>query len=75
MNRLGAVLGVILFVLGIIALLHPSFDYHRHEEVARIGHIRATVDSPETAKVPVAATVVLLVSGVVLIVLSSRVTR
>jgi len=75
MKRFAVVLGIILFVLGIVALVHPSFDYHKHEEVARIGPITATVDKPETASIPVAATVALLVSGLVLIVLGSRANR
>jgi hypothetical protein len=72
MKRLLLILGVVLFVLGIVALIHPTFDYQKREEIARIGRIKATVDHPETAKVPVAATAALLISGVVLIVLGSR---
>jgi uncharacterized membrane protein len=72
MKRILFILGIILFLLGIVALLHPSFDYHKHEEVARIGPITATVDKPETAEIPVVVTVALLVSGLVLIVLAAR---
>ena len=72
MKRILFILGIILFLLGIVALLHPSFDYHKHEEVARIGPITATVDKPETAEIPFAVTVALLVSGLVLIVLAAR---
>jgi uncharacterized membrane protein HdeD (DUF308 family) len=72
MKRILFILGIVLFLLGIVALLHPSFDYHKHEEVAKIGPITATVDKPETAEIPVAVTVALLVSGLVLIVLASR---
>lgn len=66
------IIGIILFLLGIVALLHPNFDYHKHEEVARIGPITATVDKPETTTIPAPVTVALLVSGLVLIVLSVR---
>jgi hypothetical protein len=72
MKRLIVILGIIFFLFGIITLLHPNFDYHKHEEVAKIGPITATVDKPETARIPVGATVALLVSGLVLIVLGSR---
>jgi uncharacterized membrane protein len=72
MKRILFILGIILFLLGIVALLHPSFDYHKHEEVAKIGPITATVDKPETAEIPVVVTVALLVSGLVLIVLAAR---
>lgn len=64
--------GIILFLLGIAALLHPNFDYHKKEEVARIGPITATVDQPETTSIPAPVTVALLVSGLVLIVLGVR---
>lgn len=69
------IIGIILFLLGIIALLHPNFDYHKHEEVARIGPITATVDHPETTTIPAPVTVALLVSGLVLIVLGVRTTQ
>ena len=72
MKRILLILGLLLFLLGIVALVHPSFDYHKHEEVARIGPITATVDKPETASIPVGAMVALLVSGLVLIVLGSK---
>ncbi|MGC0774934.1 MAG: hypothetical protein WB543_18505 [Candidatus Acidiferrum sp.] len=72
MKRVIVVLGILLFLLGIVALVHPSIDYHKHEEVARIGPITATVDKPETASIPVGVTVALLVSGLVLIVVGAR---
>jgi hypothetical protein len=75
MKRIAVILGIVFFLSGIVALVHPSFDYHKHEEVARIGPITATVDKPETASIPVAATVTLLVSGLVLIVLGARAKR
>jgi hypothetical protein len=72
MKRLIVTFGIIFFLLGLIALVHPRFDYRRHEELAKIGPITATVDKPETARIPVGATVALLVSGLVLIVLGSQ---
>ncbi|HTQ60028.1 MAG TPA: hypothetical protein VMI32_07395 [Candidatus Solibacter sp.] len=72
MKRILLALGITLFLLGIVALVHPSFDYQKHEEVAKIGPIKATVDKQETATIPVAATVVGLVSGLVLIVLGLK---
>ncbi|MGC1618658.1 MAG: hypothetical protein WA765_09225 [Candidatus Acidiferrum sp.] len=72
MKRILVLLGLLLFLLGIVALVHPSFDYHKHEELARIGPITATVDKPETARIPIGATVALLVSGLLLIVLGSK---
>jgi hypothetical protein len=37
MKRFVIILGVILLVLGVIALVHPIFTYHQQEEVAKIG--------------------------------------
>jgi len=72
MNRIIALIGVILIILGIVALVHPSFTYHQTEEVAKLGSLRATVNEEKTATVPTAVSVVVLVSGIVLTVLSAR---
>ena len=72
MNRLVLLLGLVLFVAGLIFLVHPVFDYRKHDEIAKIGPITATVEKRETAKVPVAITAVLLIAGAALIVLGSR---
>jgi uncharacterized membrane protein HdeD (DUF308 family) len=73
MKRFVMAIGVILAILGLVALVHPSFDYHKHEEVAKIGPITATVDKPERTTVPPIVAGVLLVAGAVLIVLSPRI--
>jgi len=44
MKRLPLFLGIILVVLGVIGLAHPSFNYHQKEEVAKVGPFKATVD-------------------------------
>jgi len=72
MKRFAVILGVILFVLGLIALVHPNFDYHKHEEIAKIGPVTATVDKPERATVPPVVAAVLLIAGAVLIVLGPK---
>jgi hypothetical protein len=66
-------LGLIFAILGLVALLHPNFDYHKREEVAKIGPVTATVDKPETVSVPPVAAGVLLIAGAVLIVLGPRI--
>ena len=72
MKRLPLFLGIILLVLGVVGLVHPSFNYHQQEEVAKVGPFKATVDEQKTAQVPVAVSVILLSVGLVLIVVSSR---
>ena len=73
MRRLGLVLGLVLFLLGIIAVVHPTFEYGTREHVAKFGPIVATLDEPKTFQVPSAATVALLVSGLALVVISFKV--
>ena len=73
MKRFAVVFGIILFVLGIVALVHPNFDYHKREEVAKIGPVTATVEKPERASVPPVVAAALLIAGAVLIVLSPRI--
>ncbi len=72
MKRFAVILGVILFVLGVVALLHPDFDYHKREELAKIGPVTATVEKPERTTVPPAAAAALLIAGAVLIAVSTR---
>ncbi len=72
MKRLPIVLGVILLVLGVIGLVHPSFNYNQQEEVAKIGPIKATVDEQKTAQIPAAVSITLLTVGIVLVVIGSR---
>ena len=75
MKRFMMAVGLILAILGLVALVHPSFDYHKHEEVAKIGPITASVDKPERATVPPVMAGMLLVVGAVLIVLTSKKAR
>lgn len=72
MKRLAFILGLVLFLLGIVAVVHPTIEYHTRERVAKFGPIDATMDVPKTSEVPVAATVALLVSGLVLAVVSFK---
>ncbi len=67
MRRFVMILGVILLVLGVIGLVHPSFNYHQQEEVAKIGPIKATVDEQKTAQIPPALSISLLVVGIGLV--------
>jgi Flp pilus assembly protein CpaB len=71
-KRLVIILGVILLVLGVIGLVHPSFNYHKQEEVAKIGPIKATVDEEKTAQIPAAVSIVLLIAGIGLVLLGPR---
>jgi uncharacterized membrane protein HdeD (DUF308 family) len=72
MKRLALILGVLLFILGLVAIVHPTYEHQSRERVAKIGPIEATVDEPKTYQVPTAATVALLVSGLALVVVGLK---
>jgi uncharacterized membrane protein len=66
------ILGVVLVLLGIAAVVHPTYSYHKQDQVAKIGPFQATVEEEKTAQIPVATTVALLAAGLVLVLLGSR---
>jgi uncharacterized membrane protein YczE len=72
MKPIVLIVGIVLFILGIAAMLHPSIGYHKHDEIAKIGPITATVEKEETTEIPVAVTVALLVSGLVVTAFGAR---
>jgi uncharacterized membrane protein HdeD (DUF308 family) len=72
MKRFVIILGVILLVLGVIGLVHPNFNYHRQEEVAKLGPVKATVDEERTAEIPAVVSITLLLAGIGLLVLGPR---
>ena len=72
MKRFVIILGVILLVLGVVGLVHPTFNYHQQEEVAKLGPVKATVDEEKTAQVPPALSIALLVAGIALVLLGPR---
>lgn len=73
MKRLLLISGLVLFLLGIVAVVHPTFEYSRRERVAKFGPVEAIMDEPKAFQMPVAATVVLLVSGLVLVAASFKI--
>jgi hypothetical protein len=73
MKRFVIILGVVLLAFGVIGLVHPSFSYHKQEEVAKIGAFKATVDEEKTVQIPAAVSIVLLLSGIGLVLIGPRI--
>jgi hypothetical protein len=71
-KRVLIVLGIIFLLAGTGGLLHPSFNYHKREEVAKFGPIQATVDEEKTVQIPVAASAAMMIAGLALLVLGPR---
>lgn len=72
MKKFFVAAGLLLFVLGIVGLVHPDFTYHKTEEVAHLGPVHATVNEEKIATVPAFVSVFMLVAGLGLIVLGVR---
>jgi hypothetical protein len=72
MKKIFLIAGLLVFVLGIVGLVHPEFTYHKTEEVAHVGPVRATVNEEKTATVPAVVSVVFLVAGLGLTVLGVK---
>jgi len=72
MKKFLVALGLLFFVLGIVGLVHPDFTYHKTEEVAHLGPMRATVNEEKVAHVPAAVSIILLVAGLGLTVMGVK---
>ncbi len=68
-------IGVILVVLGVIALVYQGVSYTTREKVFQVGPIEATQKTEKTIPLPPVIGVAALVGGVVLIVLGARRSR
>jgi uncharacterized membrane protein YidH (DUF202 family) len=66
------ILGVLLIVLGLIALAYGGITYTRREKVLDIGPIEATAERRHTIPLPPVLGVVALVGGVALFIAGSR---
>ncbi len=72
MKKIFLIAGLLLFVLGIVGLVHPEFTYHKTEEVAHVGPVRATINEEKTATVPAVVSMMFLVVGLGLTVLGVK---
>jgi hypothetical protein len=72
MKRALMIVGVVVLLLGIAAVLHPTYTYHQQQQVAKIGAFQATVDEEKTAQIPAPATATLLVAGLALVLIGAR---
>jgi hypothetical protein len=66
------VLGILLIVLGALALAYQGFDYTRHEKVLDIGPIHATADTQKHVPLPPIVGGLALAAGAALLVMGSR---
>jgi hypothetical protein len=67
-----AIVGVLLIVLGLVALAYQGFTYTKRETIIDIGPIKATADRQKTIPLPPVVGAVAVVGGIVLLVLGGR---
>jgi len=64
--------GILLVVLGALALAYQGITYTRHEQILDIGPIHATEDTPERIPLPPILGGLALLGGVGLLVAGAR---
>jgi hypothetical protein len=64
--------GIMLAVLGVLALAYQGFSYTRQEKVLDIGPIHATADTREHVSLPPVVGGLALAAGVVLLVVGAK---
>ncbi len=67
-----AVVGIILIILGVIALTYQGITYTTREKVVQLGPIEATKKTEKTIPLPPLLGGIALATGVVLIIAGSK---
>jgi uncharacterized membrane protein HdeD (DUF308 family) len=62
-----AILGVLLIVVGLVALAYQGFTYTRREKVIDLGPIQATAERERTVPLPPVVGIVAVAAGVALV--------
>jgi len=70
--KTNALLGIILIVVGIIALAYQGFTYTTREKVVDIGPIQVTADKTRTVPIAPIVGAAALVGGIALLVLGNK---
>lgn len=66
------ILGILLVVLGVLALVYQGFNYTRRENVINIGPIHATADTQHHVPLPPIVGGLALAAGAVLLAMGAR---
>jgi hypothetical protein len=67
-----SVIGIVLVVLGVLALVYQGFTYTTKETVIDLGPIHATADRQKTVPLPPVLGILAIAGGVALLVVGSR---
>lgn len=64
--------GIVLIILGAVALGYRTFNYTTEETVLQVGPVEATVENQKSVTVPLWAGIGLVVLGVAVVALGGR---
>ena len=67
-----AVTGILLIVIGVIALTYHGFTYTSRDKIIDLGPIQASADRQHTVPLPPIVGGIALAAGIVLLVMSKR---
>jgi hypothetical protein len=67
-----ALAGIVLILLGVVALVYQGITYTRRETVLDIGPLHATADRERTLPLPPVLGIAAIAGGVALLVVGSR---
>ncbi|WP_124079344.1 hypothetical protein [Pigmentiphaga humi] len=70
--KASVIVGIVLIVLGVVALGYKSFSYTSEETLLKVGPVEATADTEKTVPIPTWAGIVAIAAGAVVIVLGRR---
>lgn len=70
--RLAVIIGIVLIVLGVIALVVGGITYTTQETVLEVGPLKAEAEKEETIPLPPLLGAIALVGGIVLVVVGVR---
>lgn len=66
------IVGIILIVLGVLALVYQGVQYTSREKILEIGSLKVSADTKKTIPLPPIVGGLALVAGIVLVVLDRR---
>jgi len=64
--------GIVLIVLGALALAYQGFSYTRHEQVLDVGPMHVTANTKDRVSIPPIFGGIALVAGIALLVVGSK---
>lgn len=67
-----SILGIVLVILGVLALAYQGISYTKREKVVDIGPIHATKDTTKTVPLPPILGGLALIGGIVLLAVGSK---